>query len=309
MAEETIQSGTPAPETPGSTSIESSPTVLGDSSTLLDWRLGLSENVRQSPVISRIHTADAAARALMEQDRMLGRALFLPAEEEGTEAHTLGMSKVYSRLGRPETAAEYELPVPEGYDFDTAIADRWKNTLHQAGVSQTQAREIMNEYWRTVHYAEEVQAGMDQRSRLEGLKGLDAEFGAANAPVILNQARAFMQHMGGGGFGGEGGTLAARDLENAMLPDGSRLLNKPYVVAALAEANRALNREFSEQGYVEGTDYRVGGVTPETMEQQLRELSAKKFSHEGWTAADQAKADQLSRQLAMHRQRSQGRAA
>jgi hypothetical protein len=256
----------------------------------------VSETLRQSPVVQRLHTVDAAAQALHEQDRMLGRALFLPPEgSEGSVEHAEAMSKVYAKLGRPNTAAEYTLQAPEGIEMDSAIQERWQNAFHGAGLSQKQVDEVMAEYWRTAEYADNVRQGQDQRSRIEGQRALDAEFGAS-AGQVLAKARGFFQHFGAGAFGGEGGERAAADLEDAVLSDGSRLLNRPHVIAALAEAFDRLG----EGQFLESVDYRPGGNTLETITQRHRELTAKKLDRKA-SPEEMAELMRLATQLARMR--------
>jgi hypothetical protein len=133
--------------------------------------------------------------------------------------------------------------------------------------------EVMAEYWRTVQYAENVRAGEDERSKIDGRRALDAEFGAS-APEMLMRARAFWEHFGAGAFGGEAGQRAWEDLEVATLPDGSRLLNKPHVIAALAEAGSRLG----EGEYLDSEFYRPGANTIETMQTEFEALQAKRMA-------------------------------
>jgi hypothetical protein len=265
----------------------------------VDWRAGIvSETLRQSPVVQRLHSVDAVARTLDEQDKMLGRGLFLPPEgSEGTVEHAEAMSKVYTKLGRPNAAADYTLKAPEGIEMDKTIQERWQNAFHGAGLSQKQVDEVMAEYWRTVEYADNVRQGQDQRSRIEGQRALDAEFGAS-APMILNKARAFFQHFGAGAFGGEGGEKAAADLEEAALSDGSRLLNRPWVISALAEAFDRLG----EGQFLDSVDYRPGGNTLETITQRHRELTGKKLNRTA-SPDELAEIQRLAEQLVRLRER------
>jgi hypothetical protein len=271
----------------------------GDS--LLDWRMGFAENVRNAPIIQRHTSVEALAKTAVEQDSMLGRALFLPKEAPETDEYRAGMQKIYDKLGRPEKADAYELTAPEGRELDAEMTGRWKNAFHKAGLSQAQVAEVMNEYWRSVEYADNIRQGRRQESYQEGRNKLFAEFGA-NTEREIALFRHFANHFGAGAFSGEGGKMLLEQLEQATMEDGSRLINSPYLVATFAEAARRIG----EADLHDSSFYQPGQDTAATMDKRHAELTAKQFDKGGLTADETREMNQLAQQLTRVRERQQG---
>lgn len=277
----------------------------GGSGNLLDWRSGFAENVRSAGIVQRHLTSEAAAKTLIEQESMLGRALFLPKDDVGTEAHTAGMQKVYDKLGRPESSDKYTFTPPEGRVMDGEIAGRWQKAFYAAGLSQPQVDAVMGEYWRTVSYAENIQEGREQDSYQSGRNALYAEFGA-NTEREIALAQRFVEHFGAGAFSGEAGGKLWDQIKEAKLANGERLINSPYMVATFAE----VMRRVGEGEFIESSYYVPGGNTMATMETRQKELTAKRHAPGGLNEAEQSELLRLNNQIVAARERqSRGRAA
>lgn len=271
--------------------------------TMLDWRASLPENLRTASIIQRHTTMEAAAKSLVAQDQMLGRALFLPEETADDATKLSAMQKVYDKLGRPETADKYTLPVPKGRALDAEIQGRWQKAFHAAGLSQSQVTDVMAEYWRTVQHAEQLRAGMEAQSFAEGRKTLYAEFGASTDEVVT-AARGFAEHFGAGAFGGKAGELLWGQLMEATLPDGSKLANSPYLMTVFSEAAKAIG----EGNWYDSPHYTPGSQTVETLQARSRELTTKR--HNGSITADEsAELQKIFRDLARHQERTGPRVA
>jgi hypothetical protein len=242
----------------------------GQQGNILDWRHDFPDNLKQAGIVQQHHTREAAAKTLVSQAEMLGRGLFLPREEPGTEAHTAGMQKIYDKLGRPEKAAAYELAVPEGVQLDAEIGARWKQAFYKAGLSQAQVAEVMGEYWRTVEYGQNQRVGQAERSFTDGRNALYGEFGG-NTERMLNMANGFFDHMGAGAFNGEGGPKAIQAIQRAVDPEtGARLINDPHFVACLAEAGRRMG----EGEWRESELYQAGKSQVESIQEEVNRLQA-----------------------------------
>jgi hypothetical protein len=271
----------------------------GDGSNLLDWRTSLPDNLRSAPIITRHATMEAAAKSLVAQDELIGRGIFLPREEPGSEAHTAAMQKIYDKLGRPTTAKDYTLTAPEGRTMDADVGERWKAAFHKAGLSQAQVDEVLGEYWRTVNFAENIHAGADARSYEEGRRALYAEFGAST-DAMIGQARAFAEHFGAGAFGGQAGEKFWEELMQAKLPDGSMVRNSPHMMAVFAEAGKRLGEgEFLDSDY-----YKPGQNTLEVLSQRQKDLTAKRFSPEGLSSDEQSELLRINTQIVAARERA-----
>jgi hypothetical protein len=272
---------------------------------LLDWRSGLPDNLRAAPIIQQHPTQEGAAKTLVAQAEMIGRGLYLPREEPGTEAHTAGMQKIYDKLGRPESADKYTFTRPEGRTMDAEIEGRLAKDFYAEGLTQKQVDGVMASYWRAVGYSENVQQGREQDSYQQGRNALYAEFGA-NTEREMTLAQRFVEHFGAGAFSGEAGGKAWEQIRESRLEDGSRLINSPYLVATFAEAMRRLG----EGEFIESSFYQAGQNTMQTMEARQKELTAKRHSPGGVSADEAAELQRLNNQIVAARERQgRGRAA
>ena len=77
---------------------------------------------------------------LLGADRA-GRTVVLPGENATPEEQ----AAFYNKLGRPSDAADYKLPVPEGYG-DPNFAKEASSKFHELGLSVKQARELTEWY-------------------------------------------------------------------------------------------------------------------------------------------------------------------
>lgn len=256
--------------------------LLRSDTNLLDWRSTFPDNLRNAGIIKEHHTPESAAKTLVSQAEMIGRGIFIPKAEPGTEEHTAGMQKIYDRLGRPETADKYEFTAPEGRQMDKEIQGRLAKDFYLSGLSQQQVSDVMAAYWRTVEYAENITAAREQESFQEGRNAIRAEFGA-NAEREMSLAQKFVNHFGAGAFSGKAGAQLWDQMREAKLADGSRLINSPYMVATFAEAMRKLGEgEFLDSGY-----YQPGQDTLATMNKRKDELTTKR--HDRTITSDEDK--------------------
>lgn len=98
---------------------------------------------------------------LMGADKA-GRGVVIP-KEDGPQEDWDGF---YNRLGRPEKAEDYQLPLPEGDDGEFAkTASQW---FHEAGLTSKQAQSIAAKWNETqAAIAEQQQNEFDQQSALD----------------------------------------------------------------------------------------------------------------------------------------------
>lgn len=97
-----------------------------------------------------------------------GRTVVLPKDEKDAE----GLKAFRTKLGVPEAADKYELPLPEGDSGDFAkLAATW---MFDAGVPKTAAQAIAknwNEYFTGLLKQEEAAAQAESTKQLDTLKG------------------------------------------------------------------------------------------------------------------------------------------
>lgn len=327
MAEDasTEAPGTAAPSAPVPAASPPSPgaaeagqrALLSNDGGLMDWRQGFPEDVRTAPILQRFSSAEQAARALIEQDGMLGRAIFLPDRRsypKDSDGYRDGLQKVTAKLrdydpelAPPTKAEEYQWQIPEGAYQDEHGATFWKNVFHDAQITQGQAGKLMQAYYDRLGQLEREQAGRAELSYAEGRDRLFREFGG-NTQHEISLAQEFVNYFGRGAFGGEAGAKFWDEVTNAIDPaTGARLINSPHMVAVFADANRHLvPGEFREGGH------QVGVTSLQAMETDYRALTARRLAHgmhggdgADWTPDDEAKWQAFSQQMVRARAHAQ----
>ncbi len=118
------------------------------------------------------------------------RLIKLPSAKDA--ANPEAWNKIYTQLGRPETADKYAVPVPEGDKGE--FAGLVKPMFHKAGLSQSQVTQI-SEWWNG-HQAEQQKAEqtqLDQRN-LTDVSQLKQAWGSefdARASIVDRAAETF----------------------------------------------------------------------------------------------------------------------
>jgi len=311
MAEETA-SGTEGQSTGTTTTTTETgagagATLLQTDTSLLDYRNVLPENLRTAGIIQQHATVESLAKAAIEQASLIGRGVYLPKAAKGSDEYLSGMQKVLGKIREfdpdyapPEKADGYSWAAPEGREVTGDTVTRWNTRFHSLGLTQQQAQALMNGFFQDLKDAEQVRDGRDQESYQEGRNALFKEFGA-NTERELSLAQAFVNHFGAGAFSGEAGTKFWEQMKDAVLPDGSRLINSPYLVATFANAQRRIG----EGEYLESPYYQAGKNTMETIEARFRELG-QKLVDRTITQTEQQEWQQLSERISQHRQRQSG---
>ncbi|MCS3423438.1 hypothetical protein M2403_002039 [Rahnella sp. BIGb0603] len=137
-------------------------------------------------------TESAAGTSLLGGDTTTTQAAepFLAALPQEGDAD--GWNAVYTKLGRPETAEGYELPLPEG---DTGeFAKQTSTWMHEAGLNKQQAQALATKW--NAHQAQQAEALSAQREKQIGddIASMKQEWGAKfdeNASVIQKAVKTF----------------------------------------------------------------------------------------------------------------------
>ena len=197
MTEETgsVEAGNPAPDAGEVAAVEAAPVSAPASEAepaSQDW-LSSIENTElrtlaetkgwdkggPESVLSSYHNLEK----LFGADKA-GRAVVLPAPD----ADEAVMSEFYNKLGRPDKADGYDLPVPEGQDGQ--MAEWASGVFHEAGLTARQAK-IVSEKWND-HVGSLQQDGEAQNTQTaqDAEAELKREWGAAydQKVVGINQA-------------------------------------------------------------------------------------------------------------------------
>lgn len=172
----------------------------------------------------------------------------LPMPKGDTDVE--GWSRVYDALGRPSSAADYKLPVPEGDPgtFAKAAADKF----HELGISTKQANALA-EWWNA-----SVSSNMDQ------VKQQSAQQSQADLQAL--------QREWGGAFdeNAELGRRAAREfgLDEQKLTRIENAIGTKELLQLMSRIGRGLTEHDFESG--KSTD--SFGMTPEAAQQRIKAL-------------------------------------
>lgn len=97
------------------------------------------------------------------------RLIKLPAPKDANDPKA--WSDIYTKLGRPETADKYVIPLPEGDKGE--FANTVKPWMHEAGLSQSQATKLAtkwNEHLATTQKAQQTEQAAKQATEVTELK-------------------------------------------------------------------------------------------------------------------------------------------
>lgn len=290
---------TEAPAAATGTSRDASMETAGQTGGLLDWRTQLPENLRRADIIQQHPNSVAAAKTLVAQAEMIGRGLFLPTDAPDTPEYADKMHKIYGKLGRPDTADAYILPKIDGYSLDGDTEKALRAEAHAVDITQAQMDRLIQFDARRLKALTNKYEGMAAQSEIDGRNKLMAEFGAGTDEVMA-QAQGFFTHFGAGAFGGEAGKQAWQAILDARLPDGALLRNNPALIAAFAEAGKAIG----EGEWYDSQHYQPGQNTEATLTARQKDLTAKR--HAGTiTTAEAGELNNIFGQLVAARERAQ----
>ena len=159
----TAAASTETTATAPTTTTETAP--ASTTTSAFDWKsLNLSPDLQN--VVDRHQFSDPAmvVKSYGEFEKLHGvpveRLVKLPSPKEAGDPKA--WDAIYNKLGRPETADKYVLPIPKG--DDGTFANTLKPWLHEAGVTQAGATKLA-EKWNAFQAAQAnaVKAQQDQR--------------------------------------------------------------------------------------------------------------------------------------------------
>lgn len=170
-----------------------------------------------------------------------------------------GWARVYDALGRPKTADDYKLQVPEG--DDGAFAKVAAGKFHELGLTAEQAAGL-NAWWNETQQGRMTEYTQQTAAKAEAdLQSLRSEWGAAYDENV------------------EFGRRAAREygLDQDKLTKIESALGTGEMIKLLAQIGRAQG----ESNFVDGgTGSKGFGMTPEAAQQRISALRADK----DWTS-------------------------
>ncbi len=189
------------------------------------WRDALDADLREAPSIAKFSKVGDLAKSYVElQGKMGQKGLLLPKPDAPPEA----WNEVYTALGRPEKADQYDLgefAPPEGLNWDPGFQQESLGWMHEAGLSSRQAQAILGKY--AGKLASETQAAAEREAEVVGrwTVELQRNWGSALEQKLDLAERAFLSLV----------PEAHRDMiSSARLPDGGTLGDHPAFLEMMA---------------------------------------------------------------------------
>ena len=186
-----------------------------------------------------------------------GRTIVMPKDENDTE----GLAAFRTKMGVPDSADGYELPVPDGDSEDfSKVASAW---FHEAGVPKAAAASIAekwNAHFNEMVTAQQEEAKLASEQQLNALKG---EWGDAFGKNSEFGRRGFQA------YGSKAG-LDENDLKG---------LESTIGTAKMLKLFHSLGESMAESGFVEG-EHKTFSMTPEEAQTRLDEARKKRIAGE-----------------------------
>jgi hypothetical protein len=197
-------------------------------------------------------------------EKVVGTArLAMPKDENDVE----GYNKVYDALGRPKSAAEYKLPVPEG--ADPAFAKAASEVFHKAGVTSKQASAVATWWNEQMGNAQKAAEEKYLAESDAAMQKLEATWGSAYQERMETTKRAVRQ------FGIDATTADAME----------RALGTEKFMDFMWRVGHAISEHGAGAG-LEQPGTGSGALTPEQAKAEIARLKgdrewAKKYANGG----------------------------
>lgn len=190
-----------------------------------------------------------------------------------------GWARVYDQLGRPKTADEYKLPVPEGQaptEFTKAAAGKF----HELGLSSQQA-EGLAAWWNQQQAGAQSQVQQVSAQKAEAdMAALKSEWGGAYDENVNFGQRAAKE------FGLDAAKLTA--IESAM--------GTGEMLKFMARIGRGLTEDTFQGGNTGGNKF---GMTPEAARGRIAELRSDQTWASKYMTGDKEAQNEMSRLMAL----------
>lgn len=161
------------------------------------WWEAFPDDLKASPNVTRYKSPEEAARALDIATKRLGtpaeQLLKIPTKPDD-EA---GWSELYGKLGKPATAADYQLTLDDtASDADKAFVEKFREVAHKANFSQSQMAAAIGYLNETTAAAVKADGEAQAAKAAEVTAALNTEWGA-KAPIYAREIPKLIEELGG----------------------------------------------------------------------------------------------------------------
>lgn len=203
----------------------------------------LPEDIRGESVFKDIPDVPTLGKNYLNAQRLIGTKRLPVPEKSWTEAQ---WNEFYAQTGRPELPEKYSVPeikMEPGLELDGEKLTKVKTHFHRLGLSDSQARGVMEYYMNTMNEGAKAQstsqmtavAGAQAALKQEWGDKYDANIDLAKAVVRKFGDEQFMQYIEGSGMG-----------------------NNPQLIKMLAKVGGMIVEDTSKGG---GADFNINNST------------------------------------------------
>ena len=225
----------------------------------------IPEELREHPSLSPIKDVGNLARSYVNAQRLIGSDK-VPLPKNPTEED---LDNIYSRLGRPETAAGYEVPV-DGNVITEEIATQYADIAHSLRLTPQQAQGVLDYYKSSVEQSSQGLHEQAEKQAEQTALELQKEWGSAFESKVT-AAKDIVEQFGGG------------DLLQMKLDDGTLVGNHPAFIKAFAAMGDFKNTVTSEDTVSDNA--RTSNFTPAMAQQEVDAIMNDK-THSYWNRKD-----------------------
>lgn len=238
------------------------------SESTFDWKSAIPEEVKGNKVFDNHKDLGSLLKSHAHQQAMIGAEKIPLPGSNATEEH---WNEVYTRLGKPSDVDGYKLDVtmPEGQQADEGLLNWFKQTSLKAGLNNSQAQAMLNEYQKVAQSQGQVDSGKMEQIKTEGIETLQREYGAAFDDKVKIGNAAITQ-------------FQATDLTQLQLADGRMLGDHPDFVRAFVGVGDFIRGKIGEDS-LEGVKT-TNAMTPAIAQQKINEI--KRQGGPFWNSKD-----------------------
>jgi|TARA_R100000781_G_scaffold107524_1_gene71788 hypothetical protein len=211
----------------------------------------LPEELQKEPSLQNFTNVGDMAKTLVHSQKMVGADKIAIPSKHATEED---WKQVYTKLGLPNTAEEYNLE----YTLEEGVSDQpIKNFLgeaHKLGLLPHQAQGILNFYTGLNEQTAEEMQKQAALNKVNAEQELRKEFGLQFEPMVKKANDVFK-------------TYFANDMEHMKLADGTTLGTNPGFIKSLAK----LAGQFSEDNLGSGQE-ESGGLSPQEADREITKI-------------------------------------
>ena len=210
----------------------------------------IPEDLREHPSLSPIKDVPNLARSYVNQSKLLGAdKLPLPANPTDED-----LDRIADRLGRPEAATGYEIPV-DGQIVTEDVAKRFSEIAHKNRLTPSAATAILEYYKGEVEKSVKADADAKHQAQVDSVAALKAEWGSAYEQNV-ERAKAVAKEFSD-----------VESITNIVLADGTNLGDHPEFIKTFAKFAEFKQSVTSEDTVKESSQ--VNHMTKQTAQAEV----------------------------------------